>query len=218
MILVRFESEEIRSQALALWLEAFGGEADYVDFFLDTHEACVCLTEQENGKLCSALYLLDGKLCGKPAYYLYAAATFKEYRGKGCMSRLLGKAEEYALKKGRAYIVLVPAEESLFDFYSRFGYKTCFYAKKQNMNEDFFIDKNKCFVWHKAHLQYIRSENIIFESKLFRSNGMLFTVYGEDEIKVPVKDADEKYRYAMTLSLDDDISQENFYIGLTLDD
>ena len=217
MILVKFENENIRLQAVSLWQEAFGDSAEYINFFLDTHESCTCLTHEENGKLCSALFLIEGSLCGKSAYYLFAAATLKSQRGKGCMAKLLEKAENYAKQNGRAYIVLVPAENSLFDYYSRFGYNTCFYAKRQGINEEFEIDKTKCFVWNKAHEEYIKAESEKFGAEIFKKSGMLFSVYGNNEIKVPVKKADEKYRYGMALSLDDNISQENLYIGLTLD-
>ncbi len=217
MILVKFENENTRSQAVSLWHEAFGDSDEYINFFLDTHEACICLTQEENGELCSMLFLIDGELCGKSAYYLFAAATFKKHRGKGCMVRLLEKAKSYAARNAKAFIVLVPAEEWLFDYYSRFGYKTCFYAKKQNINEEFEINKKNCFIWSKEHEEYIRAESVEFSSELFEKDGMLFSVYGENEIKVPVKAADENYRYGMALSLDSDIGKENFYIGLTLD-
>lgn len=215
--MVKFENENIRPQVVALWNEAFGDSEEYINFFIDTHSSCVCLAEKENDELCSMLFLIDGQLCGKPAYYLFAAATFKKYRGMGCMARLLQKAENYARQNGRAYIVLVPAEDRLFDYYSRFGYKTCFYAKRQSTSEDFEIDKTKCFIWNKAHEDYIKAESEKFGTTLFEKSGMLFSVYGENEIKVPVKHTDENYRYGMALSLDNDILNENFYIGLTLD-
>lgn len=217
MILVKFENENIRLQAVELWHEAFGDSREYIKFFLDSHEACTCLSYEENGKLCSMLFLIDGTLCGKSAYYLFAAATFKSERGKGCMAKLLEKAKNYAVQNGRAYIVLVPAEPSLFDYYLRFGYKTCFYAKRQGINEEFELDKSMCFVWDKAHEEYIKAESEKFGAAIYEKSGMLFSVYGEKEIKVPVKTADEKYRYGMALSLDKDVSHKNFYIGLTLD-
>lgn len=215
--MVKVENGNMRAQSVALWHEAFGDSEEYVNFFIDTHESCVCLTEDENGELHSMLFLIDGELCGKPAYYLFAACTFKKHRGKGCMARLLRKAEAYAKQNGRAYIVLVPAEKWLFDYYLRFGYKTCFYVNRQSVDEDFYVDKKMCFIWNRAHEDYIKAESEKFGSRLFEKDGMLFSVYGENEIKVPVKTAAEKHRYGMALSLDNDISNENFYIGLTLD-
>lgn len=215
--MVKFENENIRPQVVELWREAFADSEEYINFFIDTHSSCVCLTEKENEELCSMLFLIDGQLCGKSAYYLFAAATFKKYRGMGCMARLLKKAEYYSRQNGKAYIVLVPAEDRLFDYYSRFGYKTCFYAKRQSTSEDFEIDKTKCFIWNKAHEDYIKAESEKFGTTLFEKSGMLFSVCGENEIKVPVKHTDENCRYGMALSLDNDILNENFYIGLTLD-
>lgn len=57
------------------------------------------------------------------AAYIYAVATAPEHRGKGLSTALLDYAA--GVLKGRGYdlAVLVPAEESLFGFYSARGYR-----------------------------------------------------------------------------------------------
>ena len=130
MILVKFEIEELRQDAVKLWQEAFGDSEEYISFFHSAHDSCVCLMLTDGDELTSALYLIDGELCGQQGYYLFAAATFKKFRGRGYMATLLKKAESFAKDNGKSFIALVPAEGTLFDYYSRFGYKTAFYAKK----------------------------------------------------------------------------------------
>ena len=59
--------------------------------------------------------------------YIYGAATHPKYRNNGLMSELLNKSFELDKQKGFAGSILIPANESLFDFYAKFGYKKAFY-------------------------------------------------------------------------------------------
>ena len=59
--------------------------------------------------------------------YIYGATTRPEYRNKGLMSELLNKSFELDIQKGFAGSMLIPANDPLFDFYAKFGYKKVFY-------------------------------------------------------------------------------------------
>lgn len=82
-----------------------------------------CKTISENGKPVSMLFalpcILKSREKERNAIYIYAAATNKAYRGQGYMARLL---EE--IKKENKLIFLRPANKTLIDFYSRFGFYT----------------------------------------------------------------------------------------------
>lgn len=216
--MAKFENEEIRSQAVGLWKEAFGDSEEYINFFLDTHKGCTFVPLTDNGVLVSALYLIDGTLCGVNGFYLFAAATFKEYRSKGYMARLLKLAEEKAKEKNKSFIALVPAEKSLFDYYSRFGYKTAFYAKKQAKNLPVPEAENR-FVWCSEHIDYILAEHAKYGTDILKNDGEIYSVFGGEYIKVPCE-RNEEYRYGMLLALNekaDGLTQLNSYIGLTLE-
>lgn len=218
MILVKFENEKIRSQAVCLWKEAFGDSEEYINFFLGTHKGCTFVPLTDNGVLVSALYLIDGTLCGINGFYLFAAATFKEHRSKGYMARLLKLAEETAKQKNKSFIALVPAEKSLFNYYSRFGYKTAFYAKKQSKNLPVPQAENR-FVWCKEHIDYILAEHAEYGTDILENDGEIYSVFGGEYIKVPCE-KNEEYRYGMLLELDeksDRLTQLNSYISLTLE-
>ncbi|MBR3754119.1 MAG: GNAT family N-acetyltransferase [Clostridia bacterium] len=216
--MVKFENEKLRGSAVDLWQEAFGDSEEYINFFLDTHKGCTFVPLTENGELVSALYLIDGTLCGINGFYLFAAATFKEHRSKGYMARLLKLAEETAKQKNKSFIALVPAEKSLFDYYSRFGYKTAFYAKKQSKNLPVPQAENR-FVWCKEHIDYILAEHAKYGTDILKNDGEIYSVFGSEYIKVPCE-RNEEYRYGMLLELDEKsqrLKQLNSYIGLTLE-
>lgn len=217
--MVRFEYPALSEQAVSLWHEAFGDNEEYIRFFHDEHRSCYCLMLSEGNELVSALYLIDGELCSRKGYYLFAAATFKKFRGRGYMAQLLKKAEAFAKQSGRSFIALVPAEPSLFDYYSRFGYKASFYAQKQPVGLGFTFDKVNVFSWCSEHTDYIRREQEKYGTRLYEYGGMLFSVYEGGFIKAPA-DKSEAYRYGMLLPLDDttkSFTQLNSYIGLTLE-
>lgn len=132
--MIRLSEYKDREGIIALWQEAFGDSREAVELFLDN----CCLPQntfvaEENGKIASMLFLLDGKIKVADnllkAYYLYAAATLKELRGKGIMAQMLKEAEKLAQDRGVDLICLKPAEKSLYDFYKKHGYKTVFATK-----------------------------------------------------------------------------------------
>ncbi|MBQ5825083.1 MAG: GNAT family N-acetyltransferase [Clostridia bacterium] len=217
--MVVFDNPSLREQAVVLWREAFGDSEEYIRFFHNTHSSCVCLTLEEKGALASALYLIDGELCSQKGLYLFAAATFKKHRGKGLMAKLLQKAEEYARQNAKSFIALVPAEASLFDYYSRFGYKTAFYADKRSIGSEFSADGVNMFCWSAGHIGYIIKEQEKYGTRLYECGAVTFSVYEGGYIKTPA-DKSEENRYGMLLPLSSEANrlvELNSYIGLTLE-
>lgn len=68
-----------------------------------------------------------------PAAYLYAVCTAPALRGRGHCRLLLQEAEQDLKRQGIRAAVLVPAEESLFGFYARFGYRTVFTCRTETV-------------------------------------------------------------------------------------
>ena len=132
--MIRLSVESDIKSIVSLWQEAFGDSEDEIMFFINNRykpeNTVVC---EEGGKVVSMLFLLEGQMCIKgadyKAYYLYAACTSKEFRGRGLMASLLDYAKETAQSRGFKFICLKPAEESLFGFYEKHGYKSCFKQK-----------------------------------------------------------------------------------------
>lgn len=55
--------------------------------------------------------------------YLYALATDKRFRGQGIMGRLIQHAKELAKMQELDFLYLIPAEESLYEYYKRFDFQ-----------------------------------------------------------------------------------------------
>ncbi len=189
--MIRLSQIDDRKGITALWSEAFGDSAEAIEFFLDRRYLPEnTLVAEENGVIASMLFLLDGKVkIGKDyldAYYLYAAATLKEFRGRGIMAQMLNQAALLANSRGVDLICLKPAEESLFTFYAHHGYKTVFKTKKATVKiletdsisadfqgnidafdarEKMFIDVNG-FVWDKNAVDFAFEQHKYYGGKV----------------------------------------------------
>ncbi|MBQ0135645.1 MAG: GNAT family N-acetyltransferase [Oscillospiraceae bacterium] len=118
----------------ALWRMAFADTDEYIQSFFDTmYKDGHAIVSREEGIAVACAYLLpcqtviNGRLYS--TYYLYAATTHPSHRNKGHMAAIMRKVEEVAIERGIDFIVLVPAEDYLFNYYAKFGYQTAFYKK-----------------------------------------------------------------------------------------
>lgn len=124
------DKQDIKS----LWIKSFGDYPVAVDLFLDkVFDSDRAFVATVDGKLCSMLFLLPCKICNKNAHYLYAACTDVNFRKLGIMSRLIKFALNQAKDIGDSYSVLLPASDSLYDFYLKFGYQKALRIKTCNI-------------------------------------------------------------------------------------
>ena len=106
----------------ALFTEAFGDE-DFTDLFFGRgYSRSRCLGAYD-GELLAALHWFDCTLIGEKAAYVYGIAAFQAQRGRGFGSELIRGALEKLQELGYRQILLVPAGESLFGYYERFGFQ-----------------------------------------------------------------------------------------------
>ena len=110
---------------ITLWQKSFGDSETYISMFLEQNferiKTIVYVTEEVPDIPVSVAYLLpvtyiqDGqKAC--ECWYLYAAATLPEWRGRGFFVEILKYVETLAEP-----MVLVPGEESLIGYYEKQG-------------------------------------------------------------------------------------------------
>ena len=110
------------AQCRALYRQAFGDDEPEFEKALFDNCFKYCKFISENEKIVSMLFLMPTVLktevynlnCG----YIYAAATLKECRGKGYMSRLIKEIGN------NIPLFLKPANDSLIKFYKNLGFKT----------------------------------------------------------------------------------------------
>lgn len=127
---VNCKTEDLKT----LWETVFGDTRQVTDaFFENAFFPDGCFYESVDGKAVSALYLLPVTLGDEKGFYLYAAATLPEHRGRGLMGRLIKEALAYAKAKAD-FVYLCPAEFSLYDYYRRFGFSKTLYAKFTDEN------------------------------------------------------------------------------------
>lgn len=132
--MIRYSVKSDYNSIISLWKEAFGDSEKDIIFFLNKrYKPENTLVVDADGKIASMLFLLEGEMSIKgksyPSYYLYAACTLNEFRGRGYMASLLDFAKRTAEQREIDYICLMPAEKSLYKFYEKHGYKTVFKRK-----------------------------------------------------------------------------------------
>ena len=116
-------SENKEKQLSLLWQNIFD-EDEYVTnlFFENVYTICQNPIIEEDGKILSSAFLIPCSIENYKGFYIYCALTHCEHRGKGLMAKVLAKADGIVKKTGLDFLLLVPAEESLFDYYGKFGY------------------------------------------------------------------------------------------------
>lgn len=119
-----------REDVINLWIHAFGDTREYVEFFLDDCPDYVCIEYFVEDKPVSQLFLLNGELASEKCKYLYAACTHKDYRRQGIMEKLIEFTKEYCLSEQYSAIFLVPANDNLYSYYSKFGFVSSFLKKE----------------------------------------------------------------------------------------
>lgn len=106
-----------------LWVDVFGDSREEVDrFFIDIHHADNLLMHSEAGKVVSMLHIVEIVTALGPTAYLYAIATAPEWRGRGFAEQLITRAIDVARSRGYKAVMLIPSEESLVEYYKRFGF------------------------------------------------------------------------------------------------
>ena len=135
------DKNKYRKSLSDLWNRVFGDDYSFIDLIFNKAYAksILCFAEIDNDKIVSAFYLIknelsfDGEIYN--GYYLYAAATLPEYRGKGIMSSLIRQSQEYCRKNAIDFISLVPSQESLYSYYSSLEFRKSMYRYVNFGNE-----------------------------------------------------------------------------------
>lgn len=123
-ILRPWRSED-RPRLTALWQEAFGDDADYIEkyhsMFLNSGS---CIVAEADGKPVSAMYIMEGPMLFPPSgrsvstIYTYALATDPDYRERGIGTAVYKACTELALSRADAACVL-PSGPELYPFYEK---------------------------------------------------------------------------------------------------
>lgn len=159
-----------------MWKDIFKDDDSYINlFFSYKFKEGNTFVIKDNKKIVSTLYVeytdvfINGKIY-KGAYFC-GIATISEYRKKGYAKKLI----EYAKSNVKEVdiIYLIPANESLFEFYKESGFKlfTCLDKEKvindkkvklKTFSEEFDFLKIKTFYENSGNNLYIRRDEKFF--------------------------------------------------------
>lgn len=121
---VVFANEYDTEAVMQLWQTCFGDDRAYIELYMNnrfTHENMLVI--HENGRLVSMASMLPVQITingeKKSAKYVYAVATLPEYRQKGYAAEIL----KYASEKYNEPLILQPADERLYQYYTKLGFQ-----------------------------------------------------------------------------------------------
>ena len=129
------------SEIKYIWQLCFGDSKNDIDFYFDTcFSLDECYVYKTDGKVVAALQMIpceivDGKKVLK-SKYMYAVSTHPSYQGKGIMNELINGSIENEKQLGTDAVVCIPASQSLFGFYSRFGFENGIYSSKEIISKE----------------------------------------------------------------------------------
>ena len=132
----------IISESKYIYQEEFGVDEEFDDRLLTICKKNL-ITLKKREKIVSQLFLLPVTIKANnkniDAFYLFAAVTNREYRGKGYMSELIKKI----IENTEIPIFLKPADEGLIAFYEQLGFET--FTAKYDIDNDYCILPEKEF-------------------------------------------------------------------------
>ena len=121
-------SEDHRDGIIYLWQEAFGDEEGFINDFLDKMSYTEnMLVYAENDEVLGMATMLPVFCENAKGRYIYAVATRKDMRGKGICNSVMKAVDDFIIRKNEKFAILVPAGESLFEFYGKMGYSQIVY-------------------------------------------------------------------------------------------
>ncbi|MBE0676201.1 MAG: GNAT family N-acetyltransferase [Bacteroidales bacterium] len=122
-----------------IWKDVFGDSDEFIDlFFRNRYSPDSALVYHTDGAPVSMLffpqYIMKAGDSLHKLGYICGAATLPEYRGRGLMAELLNASFGIMAARGDRFTSLIPASDSLYGYYERFGYSTYFYRKRIVVN------------------------------------------------------------------------------------
>lgn len=121
--MIDFATEKDINALKALWQSVFLEDKEVTEYFFENIFANVVTPViRIDGEIASSLFLLDCKIGEFNGKCVYCAMTKYTHRGKGYMKKLLDFSYDWCIDNGYAFLILVPAERSLFEYYAKCGF------------------------------------------------------------------------------------------------
>jgi len=129
--MIQFASKEVTPVLRRMWKTCFDDTDEFIElYFSAKYKPENTLVYIDEGEIVSSLQMLPYSITfyGEkiPFYYLSGLCTLPKYRSKGHMKQLVEAAHNEMKKRGIPLSILIPADETLYDFYKRYGYEQVF--------------------------------------------------------------------------------------------
>lgn len=126
MIIRRTEPEDA-GKLMLLWQSVFDDPTeDMFPFFRTVFPVCDGYCAEEDGAVTGMVFAVPCEIAaGKRRFvcrYLYALGVAEDRRGQGIGKALLSAVKDDCLRNGADALLVLPSEESLFDYYAAEGY------------------------------------------------------------------------------------------------
>ena len=142
MVEIRLAKKGEEARQKEIWKRCFGDEDTYIDFYF-THkynqeETALLL---EGGQIAAMTTMIPARLITPDGRDLdtamvYAVATHPAYQARGYSTQIMDFCQSYLQGQGVGLSILVPASQSLFDFYAKRGYEKAFYHRQVTLTYD----------------------------------------------------------------------------------
>ena len=134
--MIKFATVKDKKELSSLWQMTFSEDSSVIEsFFENVFQDTVAPVIRLDGEIISSLFLLDCKIGDYNGKCIYCAMTKYAHRGKGYMKKLLDFSYAYCKKNGFDFLFLVPAEESLFDYYRVCGFENFGISRAYTIND-----------------------------------------------------------------------------------
>lgn len=123
------------SSLRSIWREIFHDSEEFVDlFFRKMYSEESTLVYRSGSEIAGMVFFpeYEFKFGSKRSNlgYMCGAATLPEFRNKGIMGQMINHSVEIMKERGYGYAALIPASDSLYGYYERFGFHDFFFKKR----------------------------------------------------------------------------------------
>lgn len=182
--------EDIRRSVRSLWRTCFGDTEGFMGLYFSkkyTHESNFCIWH--DGRAVSALQALPYSIHTLtediPIAYMSGISTLPEERGKGYAGHLIRETHRTLYEKGVVMTMLIPAEKTLFDYYTRMGYGTVAFQHRRPLKSEI---KKQCLSFHVEKVNTISDGIYASFDSLFKKNPQWTVLHSRSDMEVVLED------------------------------
>lgn len=208
-----------------LWQSVFDEDAAVTRlFFKNVYDICQNPVIEKDGEILSSAFLIPCEISEYKGFYVYCAMTHPSHRGKGLMAQVLKSADEAVKKCDLDFLLLVPAEESLFNYYGKFGFTPFGYVFEAEMPQSYSEVSEKYSDLRKFSetevkfpdcvIDYWADATVLYGGKIIDANGIL-CLSGEKILDA--KKGKIKKNAAMIKTDTEKLKNLSCYVGITLE-